>query len=78
MSVKLHTSRKTPAITSFPNWDVSFDRPNLTCKQKRGPTHQPFSGVARRLPPQLNFILADILSLSTDASFDGDLQVETP
>ena len=52
-SVKLHVSRKTPATTSFPNWDVSFDRPNLTSKQKRGPTHQPSSGVARRLPPQL-------------------------
>ena len=52
-SVKLHVSRKTPATTSFPNLDVSFDRPNLTSKQKRGPTHQPSSGVARRPPPQL-------------------------
>lgn len=35
-SVKLHVSRKTPATTSFPNRDVSFDRPNLTSKQKEG------------------------------------------
>lgn len=52
-SVKLHVSRKTPATTSFSNLNVSFDRPNLTSKQNRGPTHQPSSGVARRLPPQL-------------------------
>ena len=52
-SVKLHVRRKSHAISSFPNLDVSFDRPNLTSKQKRGPTHQPSSGVARRLPPQL-------------------------
>lgn len=52
-SVKLHVSRKTPATTSFPNRDVNFDRPNLTSKQKRGATHQPSSGVAQRLPPQL-------------------------
>lgn len=35
-SVKLHVSRKTPATTSFPNRDVSFDRPNLTSEQKEG------------------------------------------
>lgn len=35
-SAKLHVSRKTPATTSFPNWDVSFDRPNLTSEQKEG------------------------------------------
>lgn len=53
-SVKLHAGRKTPAISPFPNWDISFDRPSLTCKQKRGPTHQPSSDVARRLPPQFS------------------------
>ncbi|VWL86729.1 Uncharacterised protein [Collinsella aerofaciens] len=35
-SVKLHVSRKTPATTSFPNRDVSFDRTNLTSEQKEG------------------------------------------
>ena len=35
-SVKLHVSRKTSATTSFPNRDVSFDRPNLTPEQKEG------------------------------------------
>lgn len=35
-SVKLHVSRKTPVTTSFPNRDVSFDRPNLTSEQKEG------------------------------------------
>lgn len=72
-SVKLHASRMPPAITSFPNWDVSFGRPNLTSKQKRGPTNQPSSGVARRLPPQLT--LFKLISL---ACLRARLSAETP
>lgn len=46
--------RKTAGYLFSPKWGPCFAKPNSASKLKRGPTHQPSSGVARRLPPQLS------------------------
>lgn len=63
-SVKLHVSRKTPATTSFPNRDVSFDRPNLTSEQKEGRRINPLQVSPEGLHRAIAYILVDSLCLS--------------